>query len=69
MCYAKYGKEQVSHTYLNGHMWHKVTYLAPWTHFTLSGPVTVQGLHTSVWTAQNGHFVAVQHVSRQVSMF
>jgi hypothetical protein len=29
----------------------------------------VQGLHTSVWTVQNGQFAGVRHTSRQINMW
>lgn len=69
--YAKYGKyEQFTQKYINGRMWYKVTSLGPWTHFTANGPVTVQGVHTTVWALTNtGQMFAVRHISRQISMF
>jgi hypothetical protein len=70
MRYAKYGKSDTfTHLYVNGRMWYKVTQLGPWTHFTPDGPVTVQAVHTSVWTVQNGHIAADRHTSRQINMF
>lgn len=68
--HAKYGKsEQFTQTHINGRTWYKRSYLAPWTHFTADGLITVQGFHTTVWAVQNGQMVSVRHTSRQVNMF
>jgi hypothetical protein len=64
--HAKYKRVQSTQMYVNGRMWYKASFLGPWTRFTATGPVTVQGMHITVWTDNGDGPAAVSHTSRQV---